>query len=263
MKALIIGNKGAYGSWLTRRLENNFGENCVFGTEKDSVDPIEILVPEFQVIINCASMSASRKVIEEVVAVISSDSLIIDLTTSKKEVGPILNSAVCDVVMIHPMSAPPENNSPLTDDVKVSVICEKINNPENYRWYTDFCLLFGGVREEISFERHNQREDIVQSVPHLLLVTFGEAVANSGFTLDEVEQMATPVSKPLCQALRRHFSKGNADTFAELQRLADRSIEKPMGTVTDRIRLFDWLAKSDHSDFLSFDWKKIKGKLGL
>lgn len=262
MKVLIIGNKGAYGSWLTKRLENNSGDN-VFGIDKDSVDPIELLVPDFKIIINCASMSASQKVIEEIVAVASSDSLIIDLTTSKKEVGPILNSAKCDVVMIHPMSAPPENNSPLSDDVKVYLVCEKISTQENYKWYTEFRLMFGGVREEISFERHNQMEDIVQSVPHLLLVAFGEAVTNSGFTLDEVEQMATPVSKPLCQALRRHFSKGNADTFAELQRLANRSVEKPMGTVTDRIRLFDWLAKSNHSDFLSFDWKKIKGKLGL
>lgn len=263
MKILIIGNKGAYGTWLTKRLENSFDENSVFGIDKDSVDPIELLVPEFRIIINCASMSASPKVIGEVVAAASPDSLIIDLTTSKKEVGPILNSAKCDVAMIHPMSIPPENNSPLTNDIKVYVVREKINNLENKKWYAKFCYFFGGVREEISFEKHNQMEDIIQSVPHLLVVAFGEAVINSGLTLEEVERMATPVSKPLCQALRRHFSKGNADTFAELQRLVNRSVEKPMGTVMDRIKQIEWLIQIDRADLISVDWKKIKEKLGL
>lgn len=263
MKTLIIGYKGAYGSWLTKRLQSHFGEDTVVGIDKDSNQRLKSLIPNFQIIINCSSMSASRHVVEQIAKLARPSSLIIDLTTSKKEVGPILSSVCADVAMIHPMSAPPESNEPLSLDVKVYVIIEKIKNQENKNWYVEFSNLFGGVQEAIPLTRHNQMEDIAQSVPHLLIVAYGEAVAVSGFTLDEIEQMATPVSRPLCQALRRHFQKGNPDTFAELQRLAYADQDSPRFSAMSLIKNIEWVVRIGRPDLLLEIWLSIKKKIGL
>lgn len=263
MNILIVGSRGAYGSWIYKRLVGKFGGHSIRGIDKKEAKDVGAYAMLSRVIINCASMSSSEAVIRDISSSVCKSSFIVDLTTSKKEVCPILSNATCDYVLLHPMSAPPDGDTALPLETPVYVVEENIRNEENLKWYTLLCQIMGGTFKKVSLPDHNRIEEIIQSVPHRLVMAFAEAVIVSGYTLDEVEALATPVSKPLCEAVRRHFSKGNADTFAELQRLASRSSKKPMGAMTAKLEQIDRLSELRMTKTIRDEWKEIKAKLGL
>ncbi len=264
MSILIVGNEGAYGSWMQKRLIEKFGENFVKGVDKKQSKDIAAYAMLSNIIINCSSMSASKMVMKKIVSGSNISSLIIDLTTSKKEISPIISHALCDYALIHPMSAPPEDGRSFYKETTVYVIdTHRIKRVENWEWFNLILNVIGGKPKKISLSDHNRMEEIIQSIPHRIVATFAEAIISSGYTLNEVESLATPVSKPLCEAVRRHFSKGNADTFAELQKLAGRGVTTPMGSMMLFINKADYLAERKKTKCLREEWKKIKVKLGL
>ena len=238
MKILVIGAKGSYGKWLCRILESHpkkyLTEYEVRGIEKEetaNVLDFRRLIHESDVIISAVSLISSSRILKNVCENAKEESLVIDFSSSKKEVWTILKECKSDFLMLHPMCAPPNGSDKISEKNRVYAICQyRLDGERNRLFYVELKKMMGGDFTGISIEDHDIIDEM-QAVSHNLLLGFASfmiaAQENSSMDYEALKRHSTPVSKPLFTSLERFSKKGNADTSAKLIELAMKSHSKP------------------------------------
>lgn len=262
MKIAVIGCYGAYGSWVYNLLQENT-DHQIIGIDKEeflSFADLERYIGLAKVIILAVSLPEAPIVLNRIKDIILDHSLLIDISSSKKEVAPIIEKTNCDYVLIHPMCAPPNTGCKIQDDRTVYAIDYRFDNPENGKFYMEFKDMIGGNYVAITPERHDSVEDI-QATSHHLLMAFASSIAASGMTFEEAKQHATPVSLPMFEAVERFLTKGNPQTTAELINLAARNNSIILGSANSSIKKNNLISVPNFTKRIAKRFKRLKRNL--
>ncbi|MFW5871972.1 MAG: hypothetical protein ACOCUT_02600 [bacterium] len=238
MKILVIGAKGAYGKWLCQILESrpkkHLTEYEVKGIDKEETANIldfRKLIHDSDVIISAVSLVSSSCILESVCENAKKKSLIIDFSSSKKEIWKKLKECKSDFLMLHPMCAPPNGSDKISEKNRVYAIDQyRLDERRNGLFYVELKEMMGGDFIGISIEDHDIIDEM-QAISHSLLLGFASfliaATENSSMDYEALKRHSTPVSKFLFTSLERFSKKGNPDTSAKLIELAIKSRSKP------------------------------------
>jgi|GEM_PF-3029553 prephenate dehydrogenase len=229
MKILIIGSKGSYGKWLSGILSDQKEDYDIIGTDQDETSNIIDFtrnIKESDVILCVASLVSTVHILKFVCENARKDSLVVDFSSSKKEVCNLMSCGKSDFLMLHPMCAPPENSEKIPNTKRVYAINDyRLDNPENALFYKKLKDAIGGNFVGISMDDHNVVDEM-QAITHYLMLSFASFVAfvveKSDMDYETLKRHSTPVSKPLFESLERLMDKGNPETSAKLIELSWR-----------------------------------------
>jgi len=242
----VIGGTGGMGRWLVELLQQERYQVHVCGRKTPL--SVEDLVRLCNVIVVAVPIDVTAEVIRRVGPLMPADSLLMDLTSLKKEpVESMLSCSRADVMGCHPLFGP------LIQDLSGQnlILCPARGGS---RWIDWLKMLFGGkglIVTEATTEEHDRMMAIVQLLNHLNTMTLGLALADTGISLAEISKFSTPIFRNKLEIIKKVFTEKS-------------------GLYTDIIarnpakgKMFDLYEKALQDIFASFEsgdgtqWKKL------
>jgi len=151
-------------------------------------------------------MRATREVIEKVGPHMRKDSLLMDLTSLKKEpVKAMLESSVSEVIGCHPLFGP-KVDSPAGETI---VLCPA-RSIRWISWLTDMLKKGGITVVETTPERHDRMMALVQGLSHFNTIVMGLVLSEAGVAGEELMKFATPAFRGKMEIMARLFCRNPA-----------------------------------------------------
>ena len=198
----VIGGTGGMGRWFAGLLQEERYKVHVCGRKTPLA--IEDLLRLCNVIVVAVPIAATAEVIRQIGPLMAADSLLMDLTSLKKEpVELMLSCSRASVIGCHPLFGP------LLQDVTGQnvVLCPARGRS---RWIYWLRMIFenkGLIVTETTTEEHDQMMAVVQVLNHLNTVTLGLALANAGNPLTEINKFSTPIFQTKVEIIKKVFTE--------------------------------------------------------
>jgi len=209
IKIGIIGGTGGIGKWFAHFFQKEGCEVHVSG--RSSGLDLSALARECPVVVVSVPIKVTCQVIERVGPCMPKESLLMDLTSLKEEpVKAMLKSSLSEVIGLHPLFGP---------RIKAMAGHNIVLCPARTRrwlpWVKNIFLKHNARLIETTPRHHDEWMAVVQGLNHLNSITLGLSLARSGFDLDELNQVATPILKTKLEILKKIFSP-NSRLYAEI-----------------------------------------------
>ena len=197
----IIGGTGGMGRWFADLLQKEGYPVHVWG-RKSAMD-INELAALCNVIVIAAPISATAAMIERVGPLVPEGSLLMDLTSLKKEpVDLMMANSRADVIGCHPLFGPG-----VDDPTGENVILCPARGQRWLAWLRNVLEKNGLVVTEKTPGEHDKIMAIVQVLNHLNTISLGLALAGTGVSLEEISKCATPIFKTKLEIVKKVFTE--------------------------------------------------------
>jgi len=155
------------------------------------------------VIVIAVPISATREMIEKLGPLVPEDSLLMDLTSLKKEpVELMMANSKADVIGCHPLFGPG-----VDDSSGENVILCPSRGQRWIGWLTNILDKNGLVITEETPEKHDQIMAIVQVLNHLNTISLGLALSGAAISLEEISKYSTPIFKNKLEIVKKVFTE--------------------------------------------------------
>lgn len=205
----IVGGTGRMGQWLKRFLEKAHYQVMVSGrkTELSSKE----LASLCDVVIVSVPIKDTTKVIKEIGPYVRPESLLMDITSIKREpVEAMLTYSRSEVIGTHPLFGP----SAPSIKGQIVVICPartKIWLP----WFKDLLLRHKAKITISTPEKHDEMMAIVQGLSYFFVLATGLAINELPFDINQFLDYGTPFFRIILKKM--HSMKQNPEMYASIQ----------------------------------------------
>jgi prephenate dehydrogenase len=232
----IIGGTGGMGRWFAGLLQKE-GYTVHISSRKTAMS-IDDIAKLCQVVVVSVPISATADVIKQVGPLLAEDTLLMDLTSLKKEpVDLMLACSKAEVIGCHPLFGPA-----LVDATGQNVVLCPARGNHWLAWLKNIWEKNGLVVLERTPEEHDAMMAIVQALNHLNTISLGMAIAETGILLTEINKFSTPIFQTKIGIVRKIFTEspelyadiitGNPDT----EKILD-IYEKALATIRQSIKI--------------------------
>jgi prephenate dehydrogenase len=205
----IIGGMRGMGKWFARFLEKQ-GFSIHISGRKTGMN-VKEMASLCEVVIVSVPIGDTLAVIGDVGPYMRRDSLLMDLTSLKREpVRTMLTSSVSEVIGCHPLFGP-EIDSMEGQHV---VVCPA-RGQRWISWLRTVLSKHGAHIVETTPECHDQMMAIVQGLNHFNTVAMGMALSQSGTALSDLKLFSTPAFNAKVKIIEKVFCQ-NPRLYAEI-----------------------------------------------
>ncbi|OPY88235.1 MAG: T-protein [Smithella sp. PtaU1.Bin162] len=198
----IIGGTHGMGRWFARLLRNDDYKVHVCGRKtRLGIDDLAGLC---HVVVVAVPIAATAEVIKQVGPLMGKDSLLMDLTSIKKEpVELMLASSRADVIGCHPLFGPSLKNVRGQN----VILCPARANKRWLSWLKKLLVQGGLIVTEKTPAEHDKMMAIVQVLNHLNTISLGLTLAATGIPLAEIKKFSTPIFKTKVEIIKKIFTE--------------------------------------------------------
>jgi prephenate dehydrogenase len=197
----IIGGTGGMGSWFADLLQKEGYPVHVWG--RKSTMTINDLTALCNVIVIAVPISATAAMIEKVGPLVPEGSLLMDLTSLKKEpVDLMLANSRAEVIGCHPLFG-----SGADDAAGENVILCPARGRKWLGWLRTVMEKNGLVVTEETPEEHDKMMAIVQVLNHLNTISLGITLTQTGISLKEISKYTTPIFQTKLGIIKKVFTE--------------------------------------------------------
>lgn len=197
----IIGGTGGMGQWFADLLQKEGYPVHVWG--RRSAMGISDLNALCNVIVIAVPISATAEMIKKVGPVVPEGSLLMDLTSLKKEpVDLMLANSRAEVIGCHPLFGPG-----VDDATGENVILCKARGQRWLGWLRTVLEKSGLIVTEETPEKHDKIMAIVQVLNHLNTISLGMTLTQTGVSLKEISKYTTPIFQTKLGIVKKVFSE--------------------------------------------------------
>lgn len=197
----IIGGTGGMGRWFADLLLKEGCSVHVWG--RQSTMTIHELTALCNVIVIAVPISATAEMIQRVGPLVQEGSLLMDLTSLKKEpVELMLANSRADVIGCHPLFGPG-----VDDAVGENVILCPARGQKWLGWLRNILKKNGLVITEETPEKHDEIMAIVQVLNHFNTISLGFALSGARVSLEEIIKYSTPIFKTKLGIIKKVFTE--------------------------------------------------------
>jgi prephenate dehydrogenase len=201
IKVGIIGGTNGMGHWFARLLKKEGCTVHVYGRKTKL--QINDLVRLCNVIVVAVPISATADIIKLVGPLLSQDTLLMDLTSLKKEpVKLMLSNSKAEVIGCHPLFGPQ-----LKDFSGQNVILCPARGKKWLPWLKRVFKKNKLAVLESTPEKHDEMMAIVQAFNHLNTITLGMALAKTNIELEEIGKYSTPIFRTKMKIIKKIFTE--------------------------------------------------------
>lgn len=206
----VIGGTRGMGNWFARFLEKEGYTVRVYGRNVSEAD-IAKMADECQVVVVSVPMGATGKVIAKVGPYMREASLLMDLTSLKREsVKTMLETSVSEVIGCHPLFGPR-----IDSIAGQHVVLCPARTGKWLSWLTDIFERNGAFVQAATPEKHDQMMAIIQGLNHFNTIMMGLVLRKTGVSLSELMKFATPVFRAKMEIMERIFCQ-NPGLYADI-----------------------------------------------
>jgi prephenate dehydrogenase len=197
----IIGGTKGMGHWLAGLLQK---ENCtVHICGRKTVLRINDIARICNVVVVAVPISATAGIIKQVGPLLSKDTLLMDLTSLKKEpVKLMLANSPAEVIGCHPLFGPA-----LTDVSGQNIVLYPARGTKWLSWIKNICEKNKMVILETAPDEHDKMMAIVQALNHLNTILLGMAIAETDIPLAEINKYSTPIFRTKLEIIKKVFTE--------------------------------------------------------
>lgn len=205
----IIGGTAGMGQWFASLLQK---EGCtVHIVGRKTVLTIGEMAKCCQVVVVSVPIAATAEIIKQVGPLLAEDSLLMDLTSLKKEpVELMLSSSRAEVIGCHPLFGPA-----LADITSQNVVLCKARGTKWLSWLKNILAKNGLNLMEQTPAEHDKMMAIVQVLNHLNTIFLGMAIAETGIPLTEINKFATPIFQTKVDIIKKIFTE-SPELYADI-----------------------------------------------
>jgi prephenate dehydrogenase len=197
----VIGGTGGMGRWFADLLQKEGYPVHVWGRKSDM--DINDLAALCNVIVIAVPIFATAAMIERVGPLVPEGSLLMDLTSLKKEpVKLMMANSRADVIGCHPLFGPG-----VDDPTGENVILCPARGRKWLGWLKNILEKNGLVVMEKTPEEHDKMMAIVQVLNHLNTISLGFALTGTGVSLEEISKYATPIFQTKLGIVKKVFTE--------------------------------------------------------
>jgi prephenate dehydrogenase len=197
----VIGGTGGIGRWFADLLQKEGYPVHVWGRKSDM--DINDLAALCNVIVIAVPIFATAAMIERVGPLVPEGSLLMDLTSLKKEpVKLMMANSRADVIGCHPLFGPG-----VDDPTGENVILCPARGRKWLGWLKNILEKNGLVVMEKTPEEHDKMMAIVQVLNHLNTISLGFALTGTGVSLEEISKYATPIFQTKLGIVKKVFTE--------------------------------------------------------
>ncbi len=197
----IVGGTGGMGRWFADLLLNE-GYTVHVRGRKSAMD-INELVKLCNVIVISVPISATTEMIKKVGPLLPEGTLLMDLTSLKKEpVELMLSCSQADVIGCHPLFGPQ-----LSDITGQNVVLCPARGSKWLSWLRGVLQKNGLVVTDKTPEEHDEMMAIVQVLNHLNTISIGLVLAETGIDLTEINKFSTPIFQTKVEIVKKVFNE--------------------------------------------------------
>ncbi len=205
----VIGGTRGMGRWFSRFFEKEGHSVHVSGSRTGM--NVKEMADRCKIIIVSVPISVTTSVIEALGPHMQKDSLLMDLTSLKREpVRSMLASSVSEVIGCHPLFGP-QADSVSGQNI---VLCPA-RGERWISWLRDVFIKRGACVVETTPEIHDRMMAVVQGLNHFNTVAMGMALAQSGIALSELNPFSTPAFNAKLKIIEKVFCQ-NPQLYAEI-----------------------------------------------
>jgi prephenate dehydrogenase len=197
----IIGGTGGMGRWFADLLLKEGYPVHVWG--RKSAMTINELTVLCNVIVISVPISATAAMIEKVGPLVPEGSLLMDLTSLKKEpVELMMSNSRADVIGCHPLFGPG-----VDDPTGENVILCPARGEKWLNWLKNVLEKNGLVVTEETPEEHDKIMAIVQVLNHLNTISLGLTLTETGISLGKISKYTTPIFQTKMGIIKKVFTE--------------------------------------------------------
>jgi prephenate dehydrogenase len=201
IKVGIIGGTNGMGQWFAGLLQK---ENCtVHICGRKTVLGINDIVRICNVVVVAVPISATAAIIKQVGPLLPKDTLLMDLTSLKREpVELMLANSPAEVIGCHPLFGPA-----LTDVSGQNIVLYPARGTKWFLWIKNICKKNKMVILETAPDEHDKMMAIVQVLNHLNTILLGMAIAETDIPLAQISKFSTPIFKTKLEIIKKVFTE--------------------------------------------------------
>jgi len=197
----IIGGTGGMGRWFADLLQKEGSPVHVWG--RKSAMAITKLTALCNVIVIAVPISATAAMIKKVGPLVTEGSLLMDLTSLKKEpVELMLANSRADVIGCHPLFGPG-----VDDASGENVILCPARGQSWLSWLRNILEKNGLVVTQETPEKHDKIMAIVQVLNHLNTISLGMTLKETEVSLNEISKYTTPIFQTKLGIIKKVFAE--------------------------------------------------------
>jgi prephenate dehydrogenase/chorismate mutase/prephenate dehydrogenase len=199
IKVGIIGGTNGIGNWFAGLLKK---EGCtVYVCGRKTELGINDLAGLCNVIVVAVPISATDDIIKQVGPLLSEDTLLMDLTSLKKEpVKLMLANSKAEVIGCHPLFGPQ-----VKDASEQNVILCPARGKKWLGWLKGVFRKNKLAVWESTPDKHDKMMAIVQALNHLNTIILGMALAETNITLEEITKFSTTIFRTKLEIIKKVF----------------------------------------------------------
>lgn len=217
----IVGGKGAMGEWFGRFFRA--AGYTVLIHDRETPLPLKEFVGGCQVILLSVPISAVAEVVSELAPLLRPGQLVVENCSIKQEGLPVMTAQAAtgvEVLGIHTMFG-----ESVTELAGQNIIVTR--TASSGRLAEGFCNLFykhGAILSSASEQEHDRASALVQSLLHLMLLSFAEVTRENFGSLEDLEPFNTPNSRAVFGAISRVVKQGDR-LLSDLQLLNEANVK--------------------------------------
>ena len=195
----IIGGTKGMGRWFAGLLQK---EDCtVHICGRKTALGINDIARICNVVVVAVPISATADIIKQVGPLLAKDTLLMDLTSLKKEpVELMLANSPAEVIGCHPLFGPA-----LTDASGQNIVLCPARGTKWLSWIKNICEKNKMVILETAPDEHDKMMAIVQALNHLNTIILGMALAETNITLEEITKFSTTIFRTKLEIIKKVF----------------------------------------------------------
>jgi prephenate dehydrogenase len=195
----IIGGTKGMGRWFAGLLQK---EDCtVHICGRKTALGINDIARICNVVVVAVPISATADIIKQVGPLLAKDTLLMDLTSLKKEpVELMLANSPAEVIGCHPLFGPA-----LTDASGQNIVLCPARGTKWFSWIKNICEKNKMVILETAPDEHDKMMAIVQALNHLNTIILGMALAETNITLEEITKFSTTIFRTKLEIIKKVF----------------------------------------------------------
>ncbi len=249
----VIGGRGGFGKWISNLCEQR--SLPVIASDIDSEISNREVVRRAPVVFVCVPIGATRVVLEEIERDLTSDHLLVDLTSVKTPFVEVLSRLPSEVLSLHPMFAPTVGSG-----YGQSCVSCSIRSGHRSRQVTSW-LSDRGVRMiPMEPEEHDRMMAVVQGLTHFQAISAAHCMMRLGFDVQGSVDVSSPVYR-LRLAMIGRILGHDPRLYAEIQ-TCNPYIPDVLRTLADSSALLQGQVESKDVAGLVDECEKIRHAFG-
>ncbi len=206
---LIVGGKGQMGQLFSLLFKSSGYQ--VNSLDLDNQDQADELLAAAALVVISVPIHQTSQVIQELAPKLHPDTLLVDLTSRKREpVAAMLEAYAGPVMGLHPMFGPD-----VTSLAKQVIVHSTGREPEKFDWLLQQFRLWGARLLPSDPAEHDHMMAIIQALRHFTTYAYGTYLHNENIDLQQATQFSSPIYRLELAMVGRLFAQ-DSQLYADI-----------------------------------------------